>query len=99
MTSGPGAGYTIMQQLNAALPADGKIRYANYGKGVVFWETDAEAARFVNEFQQLTSADVYFYTDDDPAAVPGRGFLGWVEPHRRRMPPGVELRQGGRPGP
>jgi len=64
-----------MQQLNAALPADGKIRYANYGKGVVFWETDAEAARFVNDFQQLTSADVYFYTDGDACQASQGGRL------------------------
>jgi hypothetical protein len=75
MTSGPGAGYTVMQQLNAALPADGKIRYANYGKGVVFWETEEEARRFVNDFQDLTSTDVYWYTDDDTCVASQGGFL------------------------
>ena len=31
-----------------ALPADGRMRYSNFGKGVVFWETHAEAACYVN---------------------------------------------------
>jgi hypothetical protein len=77
MQYGPGAGYDQMTQLNAALPADGKIRYANYGKGVVFWESDADAARFVNDFQNFTSTDVYWYTDPDAClASQGGGLLG-----------------------
>ena len=57
-------GYTIMSTLLSQKPGDGRMRYANYGKGVAFWETDAEAARFVNEFQDLQSADTYWFTDD-----------------------------------
>lgn len=63
--SSAACGYTVMSTLNNRLPADGRLRYANYGKGVLFWEEDAEAARFVNDYQQLTSADAYFYTDND----------------------------------
>jgi hypothetical protein len=75
MQYGPGAGYDVMRNLNAALPADGKIRYANYGKGVVFWESDADAARFVNEFQDFTSTDVYWYTDPDACLASQGGRL------------------------
>ena len=39
------------------------MHYSNYGKGVMFWETDAEAERFVNDFQDVTSADTYWFTD------------------------------------
>ena len=70
-------GYTVMSTMNARTPADGRLRYANYGKGVVFWESDAEAAQFVNAYQQLTSADAYFYTDNDLCDVSqGGAFLG-----------------------
>jgi len=63
MTAGPVQGAQQQQQILASLPADARLRYANYGKGVLFWETDAEAARFVNTYQDLTSADGYWYTD------------------------------------
>jgi hypothetical protein len=63
--AGSQCGYTVMSALASRAPADGRLRYANYGKGVAFWDTDAEAARFVNAYQQLTSVDVYFYTDPD----------------------------------
>ncbi len=65
MTQGPGAGYSQMQGIAAGLPRDGTIRYANYGKGVTFWESDAEAARFVNDYQDVVSADNYWFTDDN----------------------------------
>ena len=39
------------------------MRYNNYGKGVMFWETNAQAARFVNDFQQVVSTDIYWFTD------------------------------------
>ena len=34
-------GYTIMQKLRDELPKDSRFRYANYGKGVTFWQSDA----------------------------------------------------------
>jgi hypothetical protein len=36
---------------------------SSLGKGVMFWETDAQAERFVNGFQQVVSADIYWFTD------------------------------------
>ena len=65
MTHGPGAGYDEMESVANATPRDGRIRYSNYGKGVLFWESDAEAARFVNDYQDIVSADAYFFTDDN----------------------------------
>lgn len=65
MTHGPGAGYDEMQSIANATPHDGRIRYSNYGKGVLFWESDAEAARFVNDYQDIVSADAYFFTDEN----------------------------------
>jgi hypothetical protein len=63
MQHGPGEGYTVMQNANIAAPNDGRARYANYGKGVMFWETDQQAQQFVNEFQSLVSNDIYWFTD------------------------------------
>ncbi len=51
MTDGPTACKGRLQRIKSGLPADGRARYNNYGKGVLLWETNAEAACFV-EAQQ-----------------------------------------------
>ena len=56
-------GYSIMRARKAQHPADGRALYANYGKGVFLWETDEEAAPFINEFPEVVSTDIYWYTD------------------------------------
>jgi hypothetical protein len=43
---GGGNGYNMLANTNNGLPSDGKARYANYGKGVMFWKSDSDAARF-----------------------------------------------------
>ncbi len=58
-----GCGYTVMAELKRRMPP-GVLSYANYGKGVTFWLTREEAERFVNDYQQLVSADNYWFTDD-----------------------------------
>jgi hypothetical protein len=58
-------GYTVQETLRATFPQDHRLRYANYGKGVLFWQDDSFAARFVNEFQDVVSADAYWFTDED----------------------------------
>jgi hypothetical protein len=64
MWAGPGSGYDIMRDRSAALPAgDGRMRYANYGKGVMFWQSDTDASKFVNDYTNITSNDIYWYTD------------------------------------
>lgn len=65
MILGPGAGYTEMQNRANNTPNDGRPRYANYGKGVLFWEADSEARQFVNNYQTIVSADGYFYSDNN----------------------------------
>ncbi|VTR78526.1 hypothetical protein [Cellulomonas hominis] len=55
-------GYTVQDTIRSRLPGNG-LTYANYGKGVAFWLPDAEAARFVNEFQDVVSVDTYWFTD------------------------------------
>lgn len=66
-------GYTVMQHYADKVPA-GALRHANYGMGVAFWETDAEAAGFINgSFQDVISADVYFFTHPDIKAADRRG--------------------------
>jgi hypothetical protein len=61
MVNGPGAGYTIMENALKTVPS-GVMSYANYGKGITFWETDAEAAQFVS-YPAVVSADNYWFTD------------------------------------
>ena len=65
MLYGPSTGYDQVQQRADEAPDDGRMRYSGYGKGVLFWETDAEAAQFVNNYQDVVQADAYFFTDND----------------------------------
>jgi hypothetical protein len=61
-----------MRTLRDRLPqGDGRFFYANYGKGITFWETDEEADRFVNVYTDATSADTYWYTDPFVCPLPG----------------------------
>jgi hypothetical protein len=61
---GANCGYTVMMKLRNEVPR-AVLAYANYGKGVTFWQTRDEAARFVNEFQNLVSVDNYWFSDDN----------------------------------
>jgi hypothetical protein len=81
MRQGPSTGYTTLSNILAQLPNDGRMRYNNYGKGVMFWAREAEAARFVNEFQQVVSNDTYWFAD----------------PNVSRGSEGGKLLNGGRP--
>lgn len=59
---GQGCGFTIQRELLKGVP-ETTLAYANYGKGVTFWQSPQEAAVFVNEFPDLVSADNYWFTD------------------------------------
>lgn len=69
-TSGSGdCGYTVMQQTAAAFPADGKMRWTNYGLGVMTYLGDTASSGFVNAYtdegswpMHLVTGDMYFYT-------------------------------------
>ena len=64
LPEGSHCGYTAMRTVRDRLPSgDGRLRYANYGKGVLMWQSDDQAAAFVNQFTQVVSADAYWYTD------------------------------------
>jgi Domain of unknown function (DUF4082) len=64
-------GYTVVRTMLDRMPkGDGRFNYVNYGKGVIFWEEDVEAEKFVN-FTTTNSADSYWYTD--PFACPAAG--------------------------
>jgi hypothetical protein len=45
-------------------PVNGTPIHQGYGKGVLFWYTDAQAARFL-KYSDILSADSYWLTDDD----------------------------------
>ncbi|HEY7052912.1 MAG TPA: DUF4082 domain-containing protein [Mycobacterium sp.] len=55
-------GFTVMMKLRDSV-AESILTYANYGKGVTFWQTRAQAKRFVSDFQHLVSADNYWFSD------------------------------------
>ena len=68
-SGGADCGYTIMQQTEAAFDDDGKMRWTNYGRGVMTYLGDDVASDFVNGTTsggswplQLVTADFYFYT-------------------------------------
>jgi hypothetical protein len=89
MQLAPAAGYASLNQILGSLPADRRLRYSNYGKGVSFWLTDAEAARYVNDFQNVVSDDNYWFTDENICAgteggqlVAGGADLSPAECHR-----------------
>jgi hypothetical protein len=72
MREGPSACPARIDRVKASLPNDGRFRYANYGKGVIFpgWNwtlTDDEAACFVNA-QDITSNDIYWMSDRNTCA-------------------------------
>lgn len=70
MTSGEN-GDVVLRNHMQTLANDGKLRYTNVGKGVLFWQSDTEAAQFMNLTDPhtgrpvLVSYDVYWMTDDD----------------------------------
>ena len=75
MLGSPESGYGTLSQILGSLPADGRLRYNNYGKGITFWLEDAQAARYVNEFQDVLSADNYWFTDENMCAGTEGGAL------------------------
>jgi hypothetical protein len=81
MTEGPSACNGSLQQIKNSLPADGRMRYTNYSKGVLFSETDAEAACFVDA-QQLVSTDLYWFTDPYQIDMIG---ASWLPEGERQM--------------
>jgi hypothetical protein len=61
-------GYTVMEHYNGQVPRRA-LRYANYGVGLLHFESDAEAEVFVNGgFQDVVSADDYAFTRPDTDA-------------------------------
>jgi hypothetical protein len=78
MIYGAPSGFTHLSTILSSLPADNKPRYANYGKGVMAWLSDADASQFVDQYPDVTSADFYFWTDPD-ICVESQG--GWFYLH------------------
>ena len=76
-------GYSIMAELADAAPA-GLMTVANFGKGVAFWESDAEAQRFL-EFTDVVSADTYWFTDPN---ICGATEGGWGPGDGEAIPDG-----------
>jgi hypothetical protein len=88
MTQGASACPAQIDAAKASLPQDGRATYANYGKGVAFWQTDAQAACFINAAQDITSDDVYWHTDpyetSRPQSQRSWGY-GWLMERMRTL--------------
>lgn len=81
----PESGFSCMQEAGRAAK-DGRLRIANYGKGVTFWESDRDAATFVNRFQDVVSADNYWFTDPNICGASEGGRL--LSAGQRDLAPG-----------
>jgi hypothetical protein len=89
-TNCPSAGIQAMSTYRSQAPADGRIRFTNYGKGVVFWWGDTDASAFVNTSgnNDMFSADVYWFTDPDAEDVSQGSVLygvSWGSPNPRNL--------------
>jgi hypothetical protein len=74
MKQGPSACPTALDQIVNGLPVDGRLRYSNYAKGVLLWQTEAQAGCFVNyPRQELASSDLYWMTDPNQLGNPNGG--------------------------
>lgn len=60
--SSAACGFTVLREVIAGVPTN-QMLYANFGKGVTFWENDENASRFVNNYADVVSADNYWFTD------------------------------------
>ena len=67
-------GFDVMRKLKEDLPSgDGRMMYANFGKGVMFWHSDANSRKFVNDYTDVVSNDIYWYTDPNVCGSPSEG--------------------------
>jgi hypothetical protein len=74
MEMSPNAGYAELQRIMRTLPTDRRLRYNNFGKGVLFWHNNFEAGRYVNSVD-LPSTDVYWFNDPDACQASQGGRL------------------------
>jgi hypothetical protein len=84
MQVSPREGFSELRSARRKLPPDdGRLVYNNFGKGVAFWNSEAAAARYVGEFQDVVSADTYWFTDGSICGLgEGGGRRGVVKQRR-----------------
>src|SRR5262245_25670673 len=75
-------GFRRLTDIVARIPADGRFRYANYGKGVAFWLSETDASRYVNAFPHVVSVDNYWFTDGNICSASEGGRLIAGTPRR-----------------
>lgn len=46
----------------ATVPADGRLVQGNFGKGVAFWHPDSYVTQYLNNFEDVASADIYWFS-------------------------------------
>lgn len=67
-------GYTVLDTL-ASTADENALTYGNFGKSVLFWGTDDQSRRFVNDYQDVVSADAYWFTDPNICGATEGGVL------------------------
>jgi hypothetical protein len=83
--NGGQCGYTAMSRvLDDSNVDNGRLKYANYGKGVQMWESDTQASQFVNAYTSVVSTDMYFYTDTSLCNGESQTWLGIPSSQCRR---------------
>ena len=75
-------GYAELQRIKRRLPADRRLRYNNFGKGVVFWRNNFEAGRYLSAVD-LPSTDIYWFSDNNVCGSSEGGRL--LAAGRRRL--------------
>ena len=69
MCHGPGGGNGTCDRHPRGAAAGRQDPLHQLRQGRAFWETDAEAARFVNDFQEIVSTDHYWFTDPNQSSM------------------------------
>src|SRR5262249_33915517 len=72
-----------------SLPHDGRFTYNNFSKGVQFFESNADAARYVNSVD-VASADIYWFTDPN-FALDGSDVVSWLNNGNPLSPSQIKL--------
>ena len=86
-----GGGAEVLR-IKGVLPATGESAINNYGKGVMFWESDAQAARYVNASTWCRTTSTGSPRSDVCGAARVVHSSAGAEPDERRMPSCIELR-------
>ena len=96
MEMSPAEGHATLQRMLGSLPADRRLRYNNFGKGVMFWESDAEAEA-VRERRSISARTTSTGSPIHMCAGAPKAAVCWDAAARCRRRNAAELRTTERP--